>query len=295
MNVVLQGKIVKGIGGFYYVETESGLYECRARGVFRKQGRTPLVGDIVQIQAQPELKGTVQEILPRKNALVRPPLANLDQLFLVASLAEPAPNLLLLDKLIAIAERGGIEPVIVLTKCDLDDPEELRATYEKAGFAVYCVDNGSGKGADDVRAALRGKTSAFCGNSGVGKSSLLNRIDSRLGLPTGEISGKLGRGRHTTRHVELYPVEGGYVADTPGFSSLDMERCEMIRKEELADCFREMRPYQYGCQFTGCAHVREKGCAVLAAVQRGEIPASRHASYQALYEQAKNIKEWERK
>lgn len=296
MNAVLKGKIVKGIGGFYYVETETGLYECRARGVFRKQGRTPLVGDVVQIQVQPEQKGTVQEILPRKNALVRPPLANIDQLFLVTSLTEPVPNLLLLDKLIAIAERSGIEPVIVLTKCDLDDPGKLRAIYEKAGFAVYCVDNSSGQGADAVRAALRGKTSAFCGNSGVGKSSLLNCIDSRLGLPTGEISGKLGRGRHTTRHVELYPVEGGgYVADTPGFSSLDMERCEIIRKEELADCFREMRPYQYDCRFTGCAHVREKGCAVLAAVERGEIPASRHASYAALYEQAKNIKEWELK
>jgi ribosome biogenesis GTPase len=290
-----QGRIVKALGGFYYVEAEGSLLECRARGLFRRQETSPLVGDLAVVEPTGEGTGYVVELLPRKNALVRPPLANLDQLFLVCSVFDPAPNLFVLDKLIAVAEHKGIAPLIVFTKTDLTERTELSALYREAGFPVFEVSSLTGEGVGPVKAALTGRLSAFCGNSGVGKSSLLNCIDPRLALPTADISRKLGRGRHTTRHVQLYHAEGGLVADTPGFSSMELERYEVILKDELQECFREFAPYREKCRFTGCSHTREKGCAVLEAVTRGEIAPSRHESYTALYEAAKNIREWELK
>ncbi len=290
----MQSRILKATGGFYYVLSDAVLYECRARGLFRKNGVSPLVGDWVEIEETGEEKGYVTRILDRKNSLIRPPLANLDQLFLVVSVADPQPNLLVLDKLIAIAEHKKIEPLLIVTKTDLGEWETLAALYEKAGFQVFCTGLDQDSDLAMLRRSMEGKISAFCGNSGVGKSSLLNRIDSRLDLSTAQISQKLGRGRHTTRHVQLYPVSGGgYIADTPGFSSMDLERYEVILKEQLQYCFREFGPHLNQCRFTGCSHTKEKGCAVLAAMEEGEIASSRHDSYCTLYEAAKNIKEWE--
>lgn len=293
----IRGRIVKSLGGFYYVadsENKENIIECRARGVFRQQNIKPCVGDWAEVELTPQGKGYVVELEPRKNSLVRPPLANLDQLVLVVSIADPAPNAFVLDKLIAIAEYQKIEPVIVITKCDLADPQVFANIYRKAGFQVYLTKSLEHQGLEAVMEMLQGKTSAFCGNSGAGKSTLLNAIDPRLSLDTGDISQKLGRGRHTTRHVELFELQnGGFVADTPGFSAVDLEKFQTILKDELADCFREMRPYEGKCRFTGCSHTKEAGCAVLQAVKDGEISESRHQSYLNLYELAKNIKEWE--
>ena len=290
----MQGRILKATGGFYYVWSDGILYECRARGLFRQNGMVPLVGDWVEIEETGSQTGYVTRILARKNSLTRPPLANLDQLFLVISILDPKPNLLVLDQLIAIAEYKKIEPVLVITKTDLGDWETLAGLYRKAGFQVFCTGWEQDSDLKPLQQAMQGKISAFCGNSGVGKSSLLNRIDQRLDLSTAQTSRKLGRGRHTTRHVQLYPVEGGgYIADTPGFSSMDLERYETILKDQLQYCFREFDPYLDQCRFTGCSHTKEKGCAVLEAVAKGEISASRHESYCRLYEEAKQIKEWE--
>ncbi len=293
----VQGRIMKSLGGFYYVSdprNKGEMIECRARGAFRQQNIKPCVGDWVEVELTPQGKGYVLQVQPRKNSLVRPPLANLDQLVLVVSIADPAPNAFVLDKLIAIAEYQQIEPVIVITKCDLADPSEFAQIYRQAGFTVLETKTLAHEGIEEVMEVLRDKTSAFCGNSGAGKSTLLNAIDPRLSLDTGDISQKLGRGRHTTRHVELYELpQGGFVADTPGFSAVDLEKFQIILKDELADCFREMRQYEGQCRFRGCSHTKEAGCAVLEAVKNGEIAQSRHQSYLALYEQAKNIKEWE--
>lgn len=293
----VRGRIIKSLGGFYYVadnQQKGNIIECRARGAFRQQNVKPCVGDWAQVELTPQGKGYVVEIEERKNSLVRPPLANLDQLVLVVSIADPAPNAFVLDKLIAIAEYQEIEPIIVITKCDLADPEEFAQIYRKAGFTVLETKSLQHEGIESVMEILKDKTSAFCGNSGAGKSTLLNAIDPRLSLDTGDISQKLGRGRHTTRHVELYELpSGGFVADTPGFSAVDLEKFQIILKDELAGCFREMRQYEGKCRFRGCSHTKEAGCAVLEAVKNGEISQSRHQSYLNLYELAKNIKEWE--
>ena len=287
-----EGLIVKAISGFYYVVPDGepeGLLACTAKGVFRKRGTAPLAGDRVRVEA-----GVVAEILPRKNELLRPPAANLDQALLPVSAAKPAPNALVLDKLIAVCEYKGIEPVIIITKTDLCDGRAFGGIYERAGFQVLYTGEGS-PGREAILALLRGKVSIFIGNSGVGKSTMLNRLFPGLSLATAAISDKLGRGRHTTRHVELFPLPGGgYAADTPGFSTVELERYGAIRKEELAGCFREFKPYEGRCQFADCAHLKEKGCAVLAALDAGEIPASRHESYLALYEAAQKIPDWAR-
>ncbi len=292
------GMIIKATGGFYYVRTQEGDVPCRARGLFRfeRERATPLVGDMVQIQLGEDGSGTVVELHPRKNALVRPPLANLDYMVMVTSSTDPAPNLLVLDKFLAILENNNITPVIAITKPDLKNSDTLAELYRSAGFPVYVVCNTTGQGALELRQALVGKLSAFSGNSGVGKSSLLNCIDPRIDAPVGDTSKKLGRGRHTTRHVELFALEeGGWIADTPGFSSIDLEAMGGIDKEDLAHCFREFRPYLGDCRFTDCSHTREKGCAVLAALDQGEIAQSRHQSYAALYDQVKDVKEWEKR
>ncbi len=290
----LEGRILKSISGFYEVEADGILYTCKARGVFRKTGTTPLVGDYVHITADSaDGEGTVDEVLPRRNALARPPVANLDNLFIIVSVCEPEPNALVIDRLTAIAEYKKIEPILVVTKSDLGSAERLLETYRKAGFRTFCVGEDDRGDVAEMRELLRGRISAFTGNTGVGKSTLLNALDPTLSIATAQISQKLGRGRHTTRHVELYRTCGGYVADTPGFSALDIENGEFIHKDELQYCFREFAPYLGECRFTSCAHVRDKGCRVLEALQAGEIAQSRHASYAALYEEAKQIKDWQ--
>lgn len=294
MICMIKGKIIKGIGGFYYVETADAVYECKARGNFRNMKITPLVGDNVEISVNQNSDNRIENILERKNSLVRPPLANLDRLFIVSSIVDPAVNTYSIDKMTALAEFKGIEPVIVFTKIDLStDYEKYETIYKQAGFSVICCNALSGDGAEKILPFLDGVTSAFTGNTGVGKSTLLNSLDETLGLATGETSQKLGRGRHTTRHCELFRVGGGYVADTPGFSSLDFEKNETIFKDELFDCFREFRPFFGMCKFSTCAHINEKGCAVCKAVSDGVIPQSRHDSYVKMYDSVKNIKEWE--
>lgn len=293
---MIKGKIVKGIGGFYYVEADDTIYECKARGNFRKQKITPLVGDNVEISVNENAENTIDKIYKRKNVLVRPPLSNLDTLFIVASIVDPKINPSIIDKLIAIAEYKRIEPVLVITKTDIDSSYNKYADiYSKAGFKVIVCNNISGEGAQKIKKMLKNKISAFTGNTGVGKSTLINLICPELNLATGETSKKLGRGKHTTRHCELYKICGGYIADTPGFSSLDFERCEKIYKEDLPYCFREFEPFLDKCRFTTCSHVNDKGCAVCSAVEDGIISCSRHDSYVQMYNDVKDIKKWEMK
>lgn len=291
----MKGIILKGIGGFYYVQTGSGLVECKAKGIFRKEKVTPVAGDWVEITCMDAENGVIDEILPRKNEWARPPLANLDQLVLVVSSCEPSPNVLNLDKLIAAAEYKEIEPIIAITKTDLEPAKKLMEVYKQSGFTVISLNTLDSDSGAVLLPALKGKATALAGNSGVGKSSLLNNLFG-FELETAEISQKLGRGRHTTRQVELFPLkDGGYVADTPGFSTIDLHKYVMIKKEELAGCFREFSPYTADCQYSDCSHTTEAGCAVLEALQEGLIPHSRHDSYCRLYEDAKQIKEWENK
>ncbi|NCC86979.1 MAG: ribosome small subunit-dependent GTPase A [Clostridia bacterium] len=287
------GLIIKGIGGFYYVETACEVLECKARGIFRKDKITPFVGDFVKISVNTDAENIIDEIEPRRNCLKRPPISNLDQLIIVASSCDPSPSTLIIDKLTAIACNKNIEPIIVFNKTDLKNVDELINIYNLAGFKTFAVSGKKGEGLEELKNVLSNKISAFTGNSGVGKSTLLNCIDNRLGLSTGEISEKLGRGRHTTRETQLFKVQGGYVADTPGFSSLEIERNEIIKKDDLQYCFPEFAPYIGGCKFTSCAHINDKGCSIIEAVKNGEISQSRHNSYTSMYNDVKNIKDWE--
>ena len=288
----LTGTILKGIGGFYYVDTADGVIECKARGKFRKTVGKPVIGDRVRIGMQPDGTGYLLEIASRRNQLIRPALANIDLLVTVASAAPPVTDPFLIDKVIAIAENKGIEPLVVINKTDLDSGKQLMESYRLAGIDVLAVSAETGEGVEELRARIVGKIAAFAGNSGVGKSSLLNRLLPGFGAAVGEISG-IGRGRHTTRHIELVPFGGGYLADTPGFSSFETEQMDLVLREDLQYAFREFAPFLGQCKFTGCAHVKEKGCAVLAAVESGKIARSRHASYVKLYESVKDLKEWE--
>lgn len=290
------GMITKAVGGIYYVDALDGCYQgdnvkCAARGIFRNKGINPSAGDIVTVELCENSEPVIAEIHERRNYLVRPPLANLDRIVFVNSTAEPAVNRFILDKLVAIADSKGIEPVIVFTKIDLGSADELPELYEGIGIPVCTVDNTTGSGAEKLRELIGSGTVAFIGNSGVGKSSLLNVLYPGLELETAHISKKLGRGRHTTRQVELYKVDG-YVADTPGFSTVDTERYCRISAGELAAAFREFRRYLGKCEFSDCAHVKEKGCAIKAAVDGGEIARSRYDSYLRMYEEAKNINDW---
>ena len=293
----MEGIILKALSGFYYVDGGEGeLIACRGRGKFRHQKIVPLVGDRVRFTPLEPGTGILDEILPRKNEFQRPAVANIDQLVVIASGAIPVTDPFLIDRVVSIAEGRGCESVICINKCDLDGADELYETYTKAGFTTLRVSAETGEGIDQLAAVIAGKVSAFTGNSGVGKSSILNALEPDFRLQVGEVSDKLGRGRHTTRHVELFRLSSGaIVADTPGFSSFDTEGMELRRPEELQYTFREFAPYLDQCRFIGCAHVKEKGCAVLAALNEGKIAPSRHASYVRLYEQAKEVPEWERK
>lgn len=291
----ITGIIIKALSGFYYVDTGDAVLECRARGKFRKTGESPLVGDRVTV-AEEAGKGTIQSILPRRNAFLRPAVANVDALILLAARAIPVTEPFLIDRMTVLALRQGVEPIICVNKTDLSDPAPLDDIYRTAGFPVVCTSAETGEGIETLRAKIAGKTVAFTGNSGVGKSAILRRLCPTLRIETGEVSEKLGRGRHTTRHVELFPIGAEtYVADTPGFSSFDLELMEPIPKQELAALFPEFRPYLDRCRFPDCSHRKEPDCGVLEALKAGAIPPTRHRSYLRLYEAAEQIKPWELK
>ena len=293
----MEGRILKALSGFYYVDSGEGpLIQCRARGRFRHQKITPLVGDRVRMTPLEEGTGVLDSILPRKNAFQRPAVANIDQMVVVASGAVPVTDPFLIDRVATIAEHKGCECLICVNKCDLDQGDELCRIYQAAGFPTLRVSAETGQGIPALAEAIAGKVSAFTGNSGVGKSSILNALEPGFRLPVGEVSDKLGRGRHTTRHVELFRLSNGaVVADTPGFSSFDAELEQELGIEELPQAFREFRPYLGQCRFIGCAHVKEKGCAVREALAEGKISPSRHASYVRLYQQAREVRPWEQK
>lgn len=294
MEKVLNGVIIKGIGGFYYVEAAGEVYECKARGAFRKKKITPLAGDNVTITVREGKENTIDEIGERKNFLLRPPVANIDTLIIVSSVKDPVPSLLVIDKMTAIAVDKGIKPCVVFSKSDLGDTTELESIYSKAGIDVVSVCCKTGEGIEKVKEMISDGITVFTGNTGVGKSSLLNCIDDRFSLATGEISDKLGRGRHTTREVTLYHINNGLVADTPGFSSLDIEQTsDVIVKENLPFCFPEFQEYLGKCKFTSCSHTVEKGCLILEALNNGEIDKNRHESYVSMYNDVKDLKEWQ--
>ena len=289
----MNGIIIKAISGFYYVSDDEKTYECKARGSFRESGVSPLVGDRVEFEQTQEKKGLVTAVLPRKSLLSRPPVANIDKLFIVSSYKKPAPNAYIIDKLTALAEYKEIEPIIVFNKCDIGGFEDWERIYKTAGFKVFTVSAESGEGIELLKKELKNFVSAFTGNSGVGKSSILNALFGEMKLETGAVSDKLGRGRHTTRHTELFALpEGGFVADTPGFSSLEYDCADYEFKENLVYYFRDLKQYADGCRFTSCTHTCEKGCNIIRAVQNGEVAESRHRSYIALFEELKDLKPW---
>ena len=289
------GRIVRSISGFYDVRVGEQLISCRARGILRKEGNSPLTGDMVEISAE-HGKGMVERILPRRNHFIRPAVANVDALVVFAANVNPVTEPFLIDRVAAIAGDQEVPVYLCINKCDLDPAVDLERIYRHAGFKVICTSAETGEGVEQLRELIKGKLTAFTGNSGVGKSSILNRLCPELALNTAEVSQKLGRGRHTTRHVELYDLgEETYVADTPGFSSFDTDMMEIILKENLQFAFADFGPYVGKCQFHDCTHRKEPGCAVTAAVAAGEIEPTRYDSYLRLYEKSSQIKQWELK
>lgn len=295
MSEINNGTIIRALSGFYDVDTGSGIIRCRARGKLRKLGITPLVGDQAIFQSSGD-SGYLQEILPRRNSFIRPAVANVDVLVMMGCQVNPVTEPFLIDRVAAIAAAQGVETLLLLTKCDLDPADELYAIYQQAGIPVLRTSAETGLGVEKVRQRLKGKLAAFTGNSGVGKSTMLNALFPEANMATGEVSDKLGRGRHTTRHVELFTLpDGTRIMDTPGFSSFDTDRMELGTADSLARAFPEFRPYLGHCRFDDCSHVREQGCAVLEALHAGKIGESRHSSYVHLYEKIKEYKEWEHK
>ena len=285
----MKGIIYKGIGGFYYVRNADGEeIECKARGRFRKERVTPMIGDEVEVEVK-NGKGAITEIMPRRTKLIRPPVANIDMVVIVAAAKSPDPNTSLIDRMLVNAEINGIEPIVCINKTDLADSADLEKIYSDAGYKTAHVSAETGNGVDLLMDLIRGKIAAFAGVSGVGKSSLLSIIIGSS-LETGAISEKISRGRHTTRHVELFPIDGGgYVLDTPGFSSVETEDLPL---EDVEKCFPEIAAASGECRFRGCAHIGEPDCAVKALVEKGKISESRYSSYKELYELRKGKKEW---
>ena len=295
MADVKTGRIIRSISGFYDVRVGDKTVSCRARGIMRKEGCSPLTGDMVRLSVE-RGKGMVEKVLPRKNSFIRPAVANIDALVVFAANVNPVTEPFLIDRVAAIAGDQEVPVYLCVNKCDLDPAVDLVGIYTKAGFPVICTSAETGEGVDELRNLIRGKLTAFTGNSGVGKSSILNALCPELALPTGEVSEKLGRGRHTTRHVELYDLgEETYVADTPGFSSFDTDQMDVILKENLQYAFPDFGPYIGQCQFRDCSHRKEPGCAVTKALADGYIGESRYDSYLKLYEKASQIKLWELK
>lgn len=291
-----RGRIEKALSGFYYVNTGGETLQCRARGKFRREGLSPLVGDWVQVRELGNGEGFVEAVEARRNQFARPAAANIDQLVILASAAIPVTEPYLIDRIASIAALKSCQVLLCLNKCDLDSADELYDIYSRSAIPVLRVSAVTGQGLDALREAIRSKLSAFTGNSGVGKSSVLNALLPSLALPVGEVSKALGRGRHTTRHVELFSLgEDTYIIDTPGFSSFDTAEMDLALKQHLPDTFPEFAPYVSDCRFTGCTHTKEKGCRVLQAVKDGLIPASRHRSYVRLYDELKDVKEWQQK
>lgn len=287
------GRILRSISGFYDVMTPEGLVTCRGRGALRRNGDSPLTGDLVEI-TQEKGKGMIERILPRKNSFVRPAVANMDALVVFAANVNPVTEPFLIDRVAAIAGDQNVPVYLCVNKCDLDPALDLVRIYRNAGFEVIQTSAQTGEGVEQLRQLLQGKFTAFTGNSGVGKSSVLNCLCPQLQLQTGEVSDKLGRGRHTTRHVELYCLaEDTYVADTPGFSSFDTDQMEIILKENLQYAFQDFEPYIGKCQFHDCTHRAEPGCSVRHAAECGCIEPTRYNSYLRLYEKASQIKQWE--
>ncbi len=285
----MRGKIYKGIGGFYYVNTEDDeIIECKARGKFRKEHIIPIIGDEVEIEVK-NGKGTISEIYPRRNSLIRPAVANIDMVIVVVAAKSPDPAPYVIDKMLVNAEINGIEAVVCINKTDLAKYDELKCIYEKAGYKTVAVSGETKDGLDELKAIIKDKTTAFAGVSGVGKSTILSHLIGSE-LETGAISDKISRGRHTTRHVELFKLkDGGFILDTPGFSSVETED---ISAEELDSCFPEFLRLNDGCRFRTCAHIDEPDCAVKKAVENGEISSSRYESYKELYEILRGKKSW---
>lgn len=289
------GRIIRSISGFYEVQTSKGTVTCRARGNLRHERECPVTGDLVEITVE-KGKGMVEKILPRRNCFVRPAVANVDALVVFAANANPVTEPFLIDRVAAIAGNQEVPVYLCVNKCDLDPAQDLVRIYSHAGFPVIRASAETGEGVENLRSMIRGKLVAFTGNSGVGKSSMLNRLCPELGLATGEVSEKLGRGRHTTRHVELYSLgEDTFVADTPGFSSFDTDQMELILKENLQYAFPDFGPFLGRCQFHDCTHRKEPGCAVTAALAAGGLEPTRYESYLRLYERMSQIKQWELK
>lgn len=284
--------ILKSIGGFYYVKSGDEVIECKAKGKFRNLSLSPVAGDIVDTEFDGSTN-VITKIYPRKNKFIRPPFANLDLLVLVISTVDPAPNYLVIDKMCAIAENKDVQVIMVITKTDMAEYENIRSVYAKAGFKVFYTGTDDDGQLEEIRREMQGKLCVFSGNSGVGKSTLLNKLFPHLSLETGITSKKLGRGKHTTRRVEIFETDGCMVADTPGFSSVELVDDNFISKDDLQYAFVEFAPYLGSCKFADCRHINEIGCAVKGAVDGGEIPQSRYESYKALYDRQKNIKEWE--
>ena len=284
--------ILKSIGGFYYVKSGDEVIECKAKGKFRNLSLSPVAGDIVDTEFDGSTN-VITKIYPRKNKFIRPPFANLDLLVLVISTVDPAPNYLVIDKMCAIAENKDVQVIMVITKTDMAEYENIRSVYAKAGFKVFYTGADDDGQLEEIRREMQGKLCVFSGNSGVGKSTLLNKLFPHLSLETGITSNKLGRGKHTTRRVEIFETDGCMVADTPGFSSVELVDDNFISKDDLQYAFVEFAPYLGSCKFADCRHINEIGCAVKGAVDGGEIPQSRYESYKALYDRQKNIKEWE--
>lgn len=293
---MMNGQIVKSIADLYTVRVGNDDILCKARGLFRKEGMTPLVGDFVTCTVDQNGEGRIETVLPRKNFMERPSVANIDRLYLIVSATDPVPVPLMIDRLTALAFEKEIQPILVLNKTDLASVEWLTDIYQTVPMPIIKACAATGEGCDELKESLSGAgISVLTGNSGVGKSSLLNRVDPNLTLATGETSKKLGRGKHTTRHTQLYAIGNGYVADTPGFSSLDMERVMWIHKENLVFDFPEFLEHAKHCRFADCKHVGEKDCAVALAAQQGAVSPSRLESYRLMYKEADAIKDWQRK